>query len=155
MSISCVEFTQSGKPPEMPHNRPISFSGADYLLPNKTAPGRLYDRNAVPHESPLSLTLRNGLQGSQPPSLPINRATRGKESTNSSQNEETCWNSTTSVWWKRSNWSQSLKSLTGLGVSRFHVPCPCSLLMFMVHLHCSSSLLMFTRQLHFLVSCSH
>ena len=50
------------------------------------------------HECPLTLTLRNGLQRSSPPRLPINRATRGKESTNFIQNEGTCWDLTTSAW---------------------------------------------------------
>ena len=43
-----ITATPSRKPPGMPHNRPISFSGADYLPPNKTAPGPVCDRNAVP-----------------------------------------------------------------------------------------------------------
>src|ERR1019366_230848 len=32
---------------EMPHNRSIPFSGADYLLAQKTPPGPVCDRNAV------------------------------------------------------------------------------------------------------------
>jgi hypothetical protein len=36
--ISIITGTQSGKPPEMPHNQPISFPGADYLFARKASP---------------------------------------------------------------------------------------------------------------------
>src|SRR5208282_1148804 len=37
-SILKLTGTQSGRPPAMPHKRPVSLSCADYPLPEKTAP---------------------------------------------------------------------------------------------------------------------
>ena len=79
-SISVITGTQSGKPPQMPHNRPIPFSGADYLLLTKETPGPVCDRILYRHESPLSLSL---LQRSPPGNAPDRHATR--EGINESQ----------------------------------------------------------------------
>jgi hypothetical protein len=46
----------------MPYKRSISFPGADYLPPIKTAPGLFVIEMLYRHESPLSLTLRNAPQ---------------------------------------------------------------------------------------------
>jgi hypothetical protein len=62
-----MTHTGSRKPPETPHNRPISLSGADYLPPSKTAPRPGSDQSPVPARSSLTLTLRNASQ--RPPTL--------------------------------------------------------------------------------------
>jgi hypothetical protein len=77
-SILKLTSTQSGKAPEMPHNRPIFFSGADYLLLTKEAPGPVCDRILYRHESPLSLPLRIGFERSTPRTTPNSHSTRTK-----------------------------------------------------------------------------
>ena len=47
-AISIIAVTRSTKTPAMPHNRPISFLCAYYLLAQKTRPGPVCDRNALP-----------------------------------------------------------------------------------------------------------
>jgi hypothetical protein len=61
-AISIITGTQSGKPPEMPHNRSISLSRCLITsLPRKHVLGLFVIEMLYRHEPPLTLTLPNAL----------------------------------------------------------------------------------------------
>jgi hypothetical protein len=100
LSICIITATLSRKPLECTTNDRSTFPLLVTSLPRKHVLGLFVVEMLYRHESSLSLTLRNRLQRSSnalhrvPPQQPRNQC---KESTNFSQNEKTCWNSTTSA----------------------------------------------------------
>src|ERR1035438_1456380 len=130
-SISIITATRSRKPPRMPHKRSTAPPCADYLPPNKTAPGPVCDRNAVPPRIALSLTLRIGLQRTANarhlvlPQRPRNQG-HGIHESEPKRGNMLEFNNFRMV--NVMNWSESLRSLTSLK----DLKVPCSLFKFIV-----------------------
>ena len=131
----------------MPHNRSISFPCADYLLAQKTRPGPVCDRNAVPPCIAFNVNASH-----RPPTL--STATPATQPRNQgkgiSKNEPKRGNMLRFNNFRMVNLielvSKSQKSQKSHRSRGFKVPC--SLSMFIVDVHGSSALFKFTPHVH-------